>query len=246
MIHAMAPRQPARVALILNHMADSHHHGGKPGELCEHGIELLERSLDLDDGDRATHLRLIRALRIDGGAPKELRQRVDGAAERFPNDPEILLEAMENALESGAYEKAAQLARHVLELDPINTKVRSALGQAHLSQARKHIVAGNLKGARRELEEAGQWSRGDVERGAIKLLQAFAAEGPDKNDALLHEAVADLGGRLLGIFHLLLEAGRTRRNARELLRFVGAELDATPAAEEMVALANALSTQRDG
>jgi len=243
MIHALSPGQPARAALVLNHLAASHHHGGKPGELCEHGIEFLEQSLELDDGNRDTHLRLIRALRTAGAKPKELRKRLDGAMKRFPDELEILLEAMDSALESDAFKKAVELAKRVLELDPINPKVRSALGRAHLSQARKQIVAGNLKGARRELEEAGQWLRSDVERGALQLLQAFAAESSDP--ALLRAAVVGLGGSLPGIFHLLLEAQRTKRDAAELLRLVGAELDATPSAEEIVALANALNAAPD-
>ena len=243
-IQSMAVGQPVRAALILNHMANAHHHGGKPGELCEHGVELLERSLDLDAADRDTHLRLIRALRIAAGDPGELGKRLDDAVERFPGDAEILLEAMDSAVEGGAFEKGAALASRVLHLDAINPKARSALDQAHLSQARKHIMAGNPEGARRELEEAGRWLRDEYGRAAIKLLQAFAAEEIEQNDAPLRAVMADLGGNLLGIFHLLLEAGRTQRNGMELLRRTDALLEATPSVEEMLALANGLNTIR--
>lgn len=239
------PRQRAQSALVLNHVADSHNHSGKPGELCKHGIDLLAQSLDLDGQDRGTHLKLIRALRMDGTAPKELRNRIEKAVAQFPNDPEVLMEAVQSASDSGAHKKAVGLAKRILEIDPINSKVRGIIGQACLSQARKHLIAKKSDGAQRELEEAGRWLRTTSERGAIKLLQVFASEGADKEDALLREAVADLGGGLVGIFHLLLETARTKRNARTFIRRAGADFGATPSTAEVVALAYALNASSD-
>ncbi|MFN0317448.1 MAG: tetratricopeptide repeat protein [Burkholderiales bacterium] len=237
------PGQRMRAALVLSHLADSHQHGGAPGALCAHGIAWLAQSLDLDGEDRGTHLRLIRALRLHGTAPKKLRKRLDAAVAKFPKDAEILLEAMQNASESGAYKRAVGLAKRVLEFDPINSKVRSALGQAHLSHARKLMAAGNLNGARQELEEAAQWLHGPEERGATNLLQVLAAGQID--EAPLRAAVAALGGGLPGTFHLLLEALRTKRDAKMLLQRAGADLRATPPAPQVVAFARALNASPD-
>lgn len=250
MIDTMTAGQNARVALILNRMADGHHHGGQPGELCEHGIELLERSLDIDAADRGTHLRLIRALKIAGTEPGALRKRLDGAVDQFPRDLEILLQAMEAALESGAFEQTQDLAKRALQLDPINPKVRSALGQAHLSQARLQIAAGDLDSARRKLEQAGSLLRGEglgggAARGAHEILLGLAAQSPDDTAALLRAAVAKLGAGLAGIFHLLLEAAHTKRNPLELLGLAGAGLEATPSIGEMVGFAHALDAARE-
>ena len=62
----------------------------------------------------------------------------------------------------------------------------------------------------------------------------------------MREGLAELGGTLVGSFHLLLEAGRTRRDPKALLRRAGVELSGTPAAEEVVALAHALNAMREG
>ncbi len=148
---------------------------------------------------------------------------------------------MAHGLASGAYKKAAGLAKRVLELDPSNSRVRSVVGQAHLSHARKQLKACNPAGARRELEEASQWLRGAGERGHLKLLQGIAAGTKETADRLLNEGLAEFGASLVGAFQLALEARRTGANAAELLRRTRLELDATPPPEQVVALAHALN-----
>jgi tetratricopeptide (TPR) repeat protein len=239
------PAGRRRAALVLRRLCDAPAHRSPDGAACEHALDWWAQSLELDPEDRATHLKLIRALR-ERSDLKETRIRLDAALARFPKDAELLLEAVETALASGAFKKAVGLAKCVLELDPINPRVRGVVGHAHLSHARKQIAGSNPAAAHREVDEAAQWLRATADRGSIKLLRGLIDEQAEEGNALLREGLAELGGTLVGSFHLLLEASRTKRDPKALLRRAGVDLDTAPAAEEVVAFAHALNAMRDG
>ena len=246
-VHYLAPdpAQRRRAALVLRHLAQDLHHCVREGNPCEAVLGWWGQSLELDPEDRATHLNLIRALRRRADL-KQTRVRLDAALARFPEDTEVLLEAVETALASGAFKKAVGLAKRVLEFDSINPRVRALVGHAHLSHARKQIAGSNPAGARGELEQAAQWLRSSVDRGSVKLLRSLIDEQAEQSDVLLREGLAELGGTLVGSFHLLLEAWRTKRDPKALLQRAGVELTAVPRAEEVVALAHALNAANDG
>ncbi len=240
---AKAPAGPQRAALVLRRLADGHSGHAAEGALCRHAQGWLERSLSLDPADSATALRLVRSARAEGDL-KAARRLLDATRERLPDDTPLLLEAVEVALAAGSFKKAAGLAKQVLQSDPINPRVRSVVGQAHLSHARKQIVNRNQVAAQRELDEAANWLRGSSERGVLALLRGLIAASPPAGDLLLREAVAELGGPLVGAFHLLLEARRVKHQAAarpaDLLRRAGVDLAARPDAAQVVALARAL------
>jgi tetratricopeptide (TPR) repeat protein len=237
------PAGQRRAALILRRLADEHTHHSPDGSLCVHALDWLAQSLRYDPADRETHLRLLRDARRRGDL-KQARTWLDAALHQFPGNALVLLEAVEIALAAGAFKKAAGLARQVLDADPINPRVRTLIGQAHLAHARKLIGARKLPSAQRELDEAANWLRGSGERGVLELLRGFAAEPAGSGDALLRQAVADLGGPLVGTYHLLLEGKRVNAQAafapQDLLRRAGVDIAATPGAAEVVALAQAL------
>jgi tetratricopeptide (TPR) repeat protein len=239
------PAQRGRAALVLRRLADERSRYDRGGPPDEDALAWLAQSLELDPEDRATHLRLIRALRVRS-EPKELRTCLEAALARFPDDADVLLEAVETALASGAFKKAATLAKRVLELDPINPRVRAVVGHAHLSHARKQIAGRNPVSARRELDEAAQWLRTNADHGSIKLLRGITDERCEAGDALLREGLAEVGCALVGSFHLVLEASHTRHDPKALLRRAGIERNRVPAASEVVALAHALNTARVG
>ena len=245
-----------RAALVLRRLADSHAGHRADGKLCRHARDWLGQSLNLDPADHASHLRLVRDARLCGDL-RQARTWLDAARKHFPADATLLQEAVEIALAAGSFKKAAGLAKQVLQLDPINPRVRTLIGQAHLAHARKQLKAQNPQAARRELDEAATWLRSAGERGLVKLLQglsadsanlAEAADASDAGDALLREAMAELGGSLVGALHLLLEGHRAKREPGALVRRAGVDLAATPGASDVVALAHALNTlpDRDG
>ena len=237
------PPEHRRAALVLRHLADDRHF--HDDDSTGPALKWLEQSLEFDPTDREAELRLLRGLR-ERGDLKRVRARLDAALARFPDDAAMLLEAVETALAGAAFKKAIVLAKQVLKLDPINPRVRSVIGQAHLSHARKQIDARNPKAAQRELGEARSWLRGTAELATLGLLRGLVAQSPADGDALLRQALAELGGSLVGSFHLAVEAERARVAARTVLQRAGADLDATPGAAHLVALAHALNAARSG
>ena len=84
-----------------------------------------------------------------------------------------------------------------------------------------------------------------ADRALIKLLDGLIDEHAAQSDVQLREALGELGGSLVGSFHLLLEAGRTRRDPKVLLLRAGVDLNTTPADKEIVAFAHALNAAGD-
>ena len=240
---SQSPAGRRRAALVLRRLADEHSHHSPDGSLCVHALDWLQQSLKLDPADRDTHLRLLRDARRDGDL-KQARLWFDAASQQFPGDALVLQEGVEIALAAGAFKKAAGLAKQVLQADPINPRVRTLVGQSHLAHARKLIGAHKLQAAQRELDEAAHWLRSAADRGQLALLRGFAAEPAETGDSLLRQAVADLGGALVGAFHLLLEAKRVKPGSgfapEELLRRAGVDAHGTPDTAEVLALAQAL------
>lgn len=241
---AAVPSRQRGAALVLRRLAASRTHCEVDGSLDDEAMAWLARSVELDPADRDSHVRLVQGWRRRADL-KRARAHLDAALERFPRDVPVLLEAVETALASGAFKKAVGVAKRVLELDPINPRVRSHIGHAHLSHARKHIKAYNPAAAHRELDEAVQWLRSAGERATEKLLRGLADERDKQADALLREGVAEWGGALVGGFHLALEARRVGRDAQAVLRRAGVNPTVTPSAEQVVVLAHALNGAGD-
>jgi cellulose synthase operon protein C len=239
---SQSPAGRRRAALVLRRLAHEHAGHSPDGSLCVHALDWLQQSLKLDPSDRDTHLRLLRDARR-AGELKQARIWFDAASHHFPGDALVLQEGVEIALAAGAYKKAAGLAKQVLQADPINPRVRTLVGQSHLAHARKLIGAHKLQAARRELDEAAHWLRSAADCGQLALLRGFAAEPAETGDALLRQAVADLGGPLVGAFHLLLEAKRVKPSGfapQDLLRRAAVDTHGTPDAAQVLALAQAL------
>ncbi len=191
-------------ALILRHLFDLVVGDADPSDFSSECTTWLARSLELDPDDRATHLQLIRIHR-QAKDLRAARAAVEVAIARFANDPAVLLEAVETALAGNAFKKAVTLAKRLLELDPINSKVRALIGQAHLSHARRQIRSGRPDAAGKEIDLAEQWLGSANERSIAKLLRGLSATD-ERATQLLREGVAELGGKLLAALHVLLES----------------------------------------
>lgn len=237
------PEQRLRAALIWRHLATLDRNDG----LDSHAFDYLKKSLELDPEDRDSYLTVIRVLRSDNNLA-QARAYLDKVLPRFPKDARVLLEAVEVALAGKAFKKAVGLAKQVLELDPINPQVRGLIGHALFSHARKQIKAQNNPAACKELDAAEEWLRAPEDKATLKLLRSFAMDGQASDaDTQLREAVADFGGALVGVFHLLLEANKVGLDPKDLLLRAGVDLETTPPAPEaVIALAQAMSAARDG
>ncbi|MEN8166998.1 MAG: tetratricopeptide repeat protein [Pseudomonadota bacterium] len=204
----------------------------------------LERALQLDPEDQPSYLELIRLYREEDKL-KDARRLLDQALSRYPEDAEVLTEAVETAIASSAFKKAARYARRTLELDPINPKVRDILLHSHLAHARKQVQQKKLMLARKELEEAANWARTEQALGRIDLAQAIL-ELSDGNREEAHRCFLSgferTGGGLAGRFQLLMEAGRMQRHMATVLK--QAQLPKLPrqvTRDQVLALIHALS-----
>lgn len=215
---------------------------GRPAEVGKIAA-WLARSLQLDPDDRATHLKLI-ALHRRQGDLRAARAALETALARFDNDPAVLLEAVETALAGNAFKKGVTLAKRLLELDPINSKVRHLIGQAHLSHARKQIRAHRPEAVGRELDLADEWLVAADERSIAKLLRGLSATDAPASE-LLRQAVAELGGRLLAAWHLLLETFRVGKPSASELRRAAVDLSGTPGERDVLAVVRAINTLGD-
>lgn len=228
-------------AMILRHLAELAP-AAADGGMHRDAITWLRQSLDFDPDDLETVLRLLPEYRLRGDL-KSARSLLDAALAKFPSNAQVLLEAVEVALAGNAFKKAAGYARRVLELDPINPRVRSLLGHAHLAHARKQIKAGKPDAACRELMQASEWLRAPADQTAVKRLQGIVdieagreAEGRQR----LAEAMAESGCALLGYFQMAMEMARLGREPVKTLRTLGFRVPKAVAAGEVMALVKAL------
>ncbi|WP_029528507.1 tetratricopeptide repeat protein [Polaromonas glacialis] len=195
-----------RAAMVLRHMATMKEHFSREGMLDKAGAGYLMRSLEFDASDCDVHVRLVAYFRRQGDL-KKARERLDAALSLFPDSAALLSEAVETALAAGAFKKAATTARRLLALDPLNRKVRTLLGNAHLSHAGKHIAAGKLESAKKEIEEARSWLGAAAEQGRLHLLLAWTEpQASPERLRLAQLAVTTWGGGLAAGWRLLREA----------------------------------------
>jgi tetratricopeptide (TPR) repeat protein len=230
---------PLPAALILRHLFDLIVGDRDASDFDHECTRWLERGLALDPDDRDAHLKLIRIHRRAGDA-KAARAAMETALARFANDPVLLLEAVEIALAGSAFKKAVTLAKRLLELDPINSKVRAVVGQAHLSHARKQIRSGRPDMAGKELDLADEWLAAANERSISKMLRGLSTSDATAT-ALLREAAAELGGHLLASFHLTLESTRIGSPPSVALQRAGVSLSGPPSDREVLAVMQAIN-----
>lgn len=237
-----------RRAVIHRHVADLRQPAGTGPPLEPDVVDHLQRSLELDPEDRDSGLRLVDHY-LHVRDLQAARTWVDRILARCPDDAECLFKAAQTAVAGGAYKKAARFAHRLLEIDPINPRVRGLLVDAHLAHARKQIRAGKAAAARRELDHAAQWARSAVDEGRGQILQGLMVLKEDAQAAgeLLQTGLERAGGGLVGRFHLLLEAYDLRLDLRAVTR--AAALPAAKQAgdrEQVLAVIRAVNSLRDG
>ncbi len=181
---------------------------------------LLEQILTHDPQDLTSYLRLISTYR-EHGELKQARHWLEQAMKFFPDDILILTEAVETALASNAYKKAAVLAKRILEKDPINTRVRTSLIDAHLSHTRKQIDNSKYSLAEKELDIAESWTRTEKDKARVDLVRGTWLLDQDlvqEASTLWMTAKEKLGGELCGHFYLLQELICQKRSATKALK----------------------------
>ncbi|MBV5298429.1 MAG: hypothetical protein JZU64_09960 [Rhodoferax sp.] len=200
------PQDRLRAALVWRHIALASEHLSRDGVIDKTAERALTQSLTLDPDDCDVHVRLVQYWRRNGNL-KRSREQLDLALVHFPDNVALLAEAIETALAAGSFKKAATTARQLLELDPLNRKARSLLGNAHLSHAVKQISAGKLEAAKKEIKEAANWLESALDQGRMQLLQAWCQPAASvERLRLARLAAVTWGAGLAAGWRLLREA----------------------------------------
>ncbi len=218
--HETDPDSRLMAALILRHMAELLRKGDDGWDDGEQLRDCLEQSLRFDPDDRDAYLQLaILYKEVDND--KEYHQWVEQAVKRFPDDPLVLLAAVKTATARKAHKKAAGFAARVLELDPINTKARTVLINAHLAHARKLMRADKYALAEKELDSAGQLERDNARTGIVEInrgLLALQQRQRDLGRRWLREGVRLAGSPLLAWVRLAVETLRLKLEPADFQR----------------------------
>lgn len=190
--------------------------------LAGEALRYLHQSIHLDPDYQPTYTRLI-ALYRDKRDLKQARPILEQALARWPDDPPVLIEALETAVSGGAFKKAAGFARRILALDPINSTAKASLLVAHMAHARKQLRKGRIDLALKELQAAEEWAQGVRAEGRLAVLRGFVTldEDPKTGAALLREAIDALGAGLSAQLTLALEAERLDRRLGPLVNRIG-------------------------
>ena len=166
-------------ALILRHIAGLMEK--MPGNFSHDDIiESLEQSLKFVPDHKPTHLKLLEMNRNEKG---DFQHAVDRALKVLPKDIDILLAAIKAAASKNAFKKAGRFAADLLKIDPINTRRRTLLINAHLNHGRKLARAGKLVLAGKEFEEAVSLDRSNLAAGVPCICFGVTALLEDDNKA---------------------------------------------------------------
>lgn len=222
---AQDPDHKAMIALMLRRadqrfdvLSTRYTPAGTLSELQQTLCEDLEHSLDWDP-DLDTYVRLIAFYR-HAERPKDARRLLEAATRHWPEDRRVIQATLESALDTGAFKKAAGLARRLLAIDPINTEVRERLVSAHLAHARKQVLKSRLDLARKELNAARDWARGEQAREQVEIMTAFLdfIEDPTAGTRSLARILERLGRGLSGCLALILVGGELGLEPQRILR----------------------------
>ena len=182
------------------------------GGYTEDAEQLLEQSLEYDPDDLSTFLSLFdRYKALDGDAI--YRNCVERALKQFPEESQVLMAAIELAIERNTFKKAAKFAKLLLQKDSINKRARSLLINAHLSQAGKQIVVGRFDLAVKEIDEAEKMERPGNPSGAIPLhrgILEYARKNEVQGEAMIEQAYRIIGNYPKTYFQVLIEMSRLK------------------------------------
>ena len=202
----------------------------------------LERSLHWDPEHRETHLRLIRWYRR-AGRLKDARRVLADASDRWSQDMGVLEAALETALASNAFKKAAGTARQMLAIDPINSSARRRLVEAHVQHAAKQVPKARGDLARKELAEARSWTeRGaglDAIRHQLDLLDGLvvtALVDPDEGQSILNDLLARRDDGIAGRVELMLAADRLALKRTDVAKRLGLKAAKVRNRDELLAI----------
>lgn len=231
-----------RIALVLRHIArdgdmlSEEEDYEDPDAAHRTAASILAKSLEYDPDDRDTYIKLIEYY-VRRKDLKDARRVLSEAQSRWPRDARVLSAALDTALASSAFKKAAGIARTILAIDPIHKGVREKLVNAHLAHARKQVRKKRSDLALGELDLAKEWGQRDRLRDRIDLLGALInwARSGGEDLGPIRALTERLGGGLDARLALALEAQALELDSIKILKRFDLHDLATPTRADLLA-----------
>lgn len=151
----------------------------------EDRIDGLIESLEYDPSDRAIYLKIIQFYSQESESAKDYKLWLTKTLEQFPQDIEVLTQAVKAATRNKTYKKASQYASKILKIDPLNTFAKQTLFSSHLAHARGLMREKTYRLVEKEINQAEKLDIGKAYHKQTQLMRAllcFAAE--DKQQGL--------------------------------------------------------------
>lgn len=192
-----------KIALIMRHIAPH-----QPS--AEEEVEWLVESLDHDPDSRETYLKILRHYEQEKEETELYKQWLDRGMKAFPQDVELLAQAIKAATANKAFKKAAQYAKTLLKIDPVNTFAKQVLFTSHLAHARKLMKTKKFHLVEKEIQQAEKLTLGKRYQNQAQLLRGFfVLLAEDKKQGLqqIAEAAEKMNdGSACGYFCVVVEA----------------------------------------
>ncbi|OQK18088.1 hypothetical protein AU255_09645 [Methyloprofundus sedimenti] len=155
-----------KIALILQRMAATEPEGEKR-------TGLLIDSVAYDPDNRNTYLQIIHYFSQQQKTLKEHKQWLVKTLEKFPQDVEVLTQAVKAATRNKTHKKASQYASKILKIDPLNTFAKQTLFSSYLAHARRLMREKNYHLVEKEISKAEQLNIGKAYLKQVQLMRAL-------------------------------------------------------------------------
>jgi len=189
-----------KIALILRHLS-------KREELAEQ-TELLIESLQYDAEDRDIYLQILSYYQ-QADLAKDYKLWLTKTLENFPQDIDVLIQAVREATRNKTYKKASQYATKILKIDPLNTFAKQTLFASHLAHARRLMREKSYHLVEKEIALAEALNIGKAYAKQTQLMRAllyFANEDKVQGLPLIVDALARLHADPVNMhFHASME-----------------------------------------
>ncbi|NOT13681.1 MAG: hypothetical protein HOP23_17965 [Methylococcaceae bacterium] len=204
-----------RIALILRHMSDMQ-------SVQEQQTQLLIESLDYDPDDKDCYLKILSNTSQHTKTSKSYQEWLCRALGRFPQDVDVLTQALQSASRSKSHTKVIKYALQILNVDSLNTFARHELLSSYLTQSRLLIRNKKYHLVENEIAQAENLKMGKYYVAQTQLLRGllcFAAQDKTQGLLLITEALKALNtGPVNMHFQATIEALLTAQPVATLLR----------------------------
>ena len=174
-----------RCAMILQRMAAREPEGEKR-------ISLLIDSVAYDPDNRKTYLQIIHHFNQQQASAKEHKLWLSKTLKQFPQDVEVLTQAVKAATANKTYKKSTRYAAKILKIDPLNTFAKQTLFSSHLAHARRMMREKNYPLVEKEINQAEKLNIGKAYHKQLQLLRALLSFASEDKQQGLQEIVNTL------------------------------------------------------